>query len=201
MKRNLSGGGVTIAGLLLAGAGAYAMWTGWDMILLERGWSLFISGAAMLSGGVVTMALGCVIAHLARLSTQLQPAAANAPAKAEARGQGAAEAPAARPKPEARSAKQEATPAFAPAALPPKPAEAQTPEPIARPDDAPGLSALFPVVAESGTEEPTEVDRYEAGGATYIMMSDGSVEVRGPNGRQRYPTIAALKADSGLRSN
>ena len=85
MKPNLSGGGVTIAGLLLAGVGVYAMWTGWDVILLERGWSLFISGAVMLSGGVVTMALGRVISHMARLAAQ--PALAVASEKQEAPAQ------------------------------------------------------------------------------------------------------------------
>ncbi len=67
MQRNFSGWGVTVSGLLLVASGVYAMWTGWDMILLERGWSLFIAGAVAVSGGVVTAALGRVIAQIARL--------------------------------------------------------------------------------------------------------------------------------------
>ncbi len=186
MKPNLSGAGVTIAGLLLAGFGLYSMWTGWDMILLERGWSLFISGATMLSGGVVTMALGRVIAHVARLAAQ--PARAVVAEKQEAPAPAPVEAPPTRPKVEARPAKPEAAPA-----LPPKP-----PEP--RPPESPPTAITDLLKTLRKAEAPTEVDRYEAGGSTYIMMSDGSVEVRGPNGRQRYPSIAALKADAGLRS-
>ncbi len=144
MRRNLSGWGVMAAGLLLAGGGIYAMWTGWDMILLERGWSLFISGSMALSGGVVTMALGRVIAHIARLApVEPLPAAANA----------SPEAP--QPAPEAAPSPD----------LPAPPVEAQ----------------------------PTEVDRYTADGSTYVMYSDGSVEVLGPTGAQRYPSLAALR--------
>jgi hypothetical protein len=51
----------------------------------------------------------------------------------------------------------------------------------------------------SPPEEPAEVDRYTAGDATYVMMSDGSVDVHGPEGVQRYPSLEALKADAALR--
>lgn len=187
MRPNLSGGGVTIAGLLLAGAGVYSMWTGWDLILLERGWSLFISGAVMVSGGVVTMALGRVIAHMARFAAQ--PArAAVAPEEREAPAQTAVETPAARPKADIRPPRTEAAPAPAP-----KPVE-QAPE--AKPTV---VSDLFKAMRKAEAP-PTEVDRYDAGDSTYIMMSDGSVEVLSPNGRQRYPSLAALKADAGIRS-
>ncbi|MEK4034386.1 hypothetical protein WOA01_15985 [Methylocystis sp. IM2] len=47
--------------------------------------------------------------------------------------------------------------------------------------------------------EPAEVDRYTAGDATYVMMSDGSVEVHSAGSVQRYPSLAALKADTSLR--
>ena len=59
-----NGLGVIFLGLALALSGAYGMWTGWDYIQLERGWSLFIGGATAVSGGVVTMALGRVIGVL-----------------------------------------------------------------------------------------------------------------------------------------
>ncbi len=186
MKPNLSGGGVTIAGLLLAGAGVYSMWTGWDMILLERGWSLFISGAVMLSGGVVTMALGRVIAHMARFARQPLPATVGSETQ-DAPEPVVVETPVARPKIDPRPAKTEATP------VAPKPAEAKAPE--AKPA---AVSDLFKAMRKA--EAPTEVDRYDAGDSTYIMMSDGSVEVVGPNGRQRYASLAALKADAGIRT-
>lgn len=173
MKRNLSGWGVTAAGLLLAGGGAYGMWAGWDMIMVERGWSLFIAGSVALSGGVVTVALGRVVAHLARLGAV----------------QEIAEQPAA-PLATEEAARAETWASPSPTKAEPPKAEVGGAEPP-RPDFA---SFLRP-----SAEEPTEVDRYTAGGATYVMMSDGSVEVRGPEGAQRYPSLAALRAEAESR--
>ncbi|MCC3244126.1 hypothetical protein LG047_02115 [Methylocystis sp. WRRC1] len=159
MKRNLSGLGVTTSGLLLAAAGGYGMWSGWDLIQLERGWSLFISGAVALSGGVVTIALGRVVAHLARLAPQV-----------------ASDTPAVIAAPPVSTA--------APPAPPPKPAVA------AKPVEAP---------AEKPLEEPTEVDRYTAGEATYVMYSDGSVEMRTATGSERFSSLAELRAVADAR--
>lgn len=178
MKRNLSGWGVTAVGLLLAGGGAYGMWAGWDMIMVERGWSLFIAGSVALSGGVVTAALGRVVAHLARLGAVQEAAEQPAPPLSAEEA-----APAEAVRAETRASPSPVKPE------PPK-AEVAGAEP-ARPDFS---SLLRPPV-----EEPTEVDRYTAGDATYVMMSDGSVEVRGPEGAQRYPSLAALRAEAESR--
>jgi hypothetical protein len=164
MKRNVSGWGVTLVGLLLAGLGGYAMSSGWDMILLERGWSLFIAGSVMLSGGVVTMALGRVVAQVSRL-VALGPSAA----------------------------KVEATESAAPAAPPP---QVVAPPPPPRPEAAPAPEAVNPFLPR---EEPKEVDRYTAGDATYVMLSDGSVEVRSAAGSHRYSSLAALREEAESR--
>jgi len=160
MKRNFSGWGVTTAGLLLALAGGYAMWTGWDHIQLERGWSLFIAGSVAIAGGVVTAGLGRVIAHLARLSLH----------------------------PEHMVATRDA-PASAPA-----PAKPPSPTPAAGPPAPPQAPAVETKPVEKPMEEPTEVDRYTAGDATYVMYSDGSVEMRTAAGSERYASLAELRA-------
>lgn len=178
MKRNLSGWGVTAAGLLLVGGGAYGMWAGWDMIMVERGWSLFIAGSVALSGGVVTVALGRVVAHLARLGAVQEAAEQPAPPLATEEA-----APA-----EAVRAEMRANPS------PTKPEPPKTEVVNAEPPRPDFASLLRPAA-----EEPTEVDRYTAGDATYVMMSDGSVEVRGPEGAQRYPSLAALRAEAESR--
>lgn len=153
MKRNGSGWGVTAMGLLLFGAGAYAMWTGYDIIQLERGWSLFIAGAVALTGGVLTIAVGCVIALLARLAY---------------------------PAPDAEVARPTISAAtFAPAA----------------PRFSNGKRAEAP--KQENLDAPaTEVDRYNNGDEVYVMFSDGTVEVSGPAGFRRYPSIAALRAEA-----
>ena len=70
--------GVIFLGLALALSGAYGMWSGWDYIQLERGWSLFIGGATAVSGGVVTMALGRAIGVLGRIADRVPATQANA---------------------------------------------------------------------------------------------------------------------------
>ena len=44
-------------GAALAFVGVYWMWSGWDIVQVERGWVSVISGAIMLSGGVMVAAL------------------------------------------------------------------------------------------------------------------------------------------------
>lgn len=148
MKRH--GFGVILLGLALALAGLYGMWTGWDYIQLERGWSLFIGGATAVSGGVVTIALGRAIGVLGRIADHALAAQA--------------------------SAKSPAAESIA---------SAQPAEP--------------PTVAASAPEKPpVEVDRYAAGDSVYVMFSDGSVEVQTGGRAQRYPSLAALRADTGV---
>lgn len=155
MSSKRSGWGVAAMGLLLVAAGAYGMWFGWGIILNERGWSSFIAGAVSLSGGVVTIALGRVIAHLARLAPRADDAA---------------------------------TPPSARASTPhaPKPPEAPRAETNKLEDRAAPL---------------TEVDRYASGDEVYVMFADGTVEVSGPDGFKRYPSIAALRVEAEARKH
>ncbi len=140
--------GVIFLGLALALSGAYGMWSGWDYIQLERGWSLFIGGATAVSGGVVTIALGRAIGVLGRIADGAPATQANTAAD---------------------SVKEEQAPQLqprAPATTSPKP--------------------------------PVEVDRYIASGSVYVMFSDGSIEVQTDGAARRYPSLAALRADTGV---
>ena len=150
MKRH--GLGVTFLGLALALSGAYGMWSGWDYIQLERGWSLFIAGATAVSGGVVTIALGRAIGVFGRIADA---------------------APSTQP-----SAQQE-----------PAPTESVAPAPS---------TAAAPSAERAVQKPPVEVDRHSAGGSVYVMFSDGSVEVQNDGGSQRYPSLAALRNETGL---
>ena len=42
-------------------------------------------------------------------------------------------------------------------------------------------------------EEPREVNRHVAGDMTYVMFSDGAVEVRNADGAQRFASLQALR--------
>jgi hypothetical protein len=59
-------------GLALSIGGAFAIYFGYGIIAVERGWASVIAGAAALSGGVVTMALGLILDSLSRLRIVLE---------------------------------------------------------------------------------------------------------------------------------
>ena len=141
--------GVIFLGLALALSGAYGMWSGWDYIQLERGWSLFIGGATAVSGGVVTMALGRAIGVLGRIADKV-------------------------PATQARAAADLVEDA-------PAPQQQQQPVPTTPPP-----------------KPPVEVDHYIANGSVYVMFSDGSIEVHTDGAARRYPSLAALRADTGV---
>ncbi|MEJ0093043.1 MAG: hypothetical protein WDN46_06335 [Methylocella sp.] len=63
---------VLIVGLFLAVCGALSISFGYGIVNVERGWSSVIAGAAVLAGGVVTMALGLILHSLGRLRAFLK---------------------------------------------------------------------------------------------------------------------------------
>jgi type IV secretion system protein VirD4 len=78
-----------------------------------------------------------------------------------------------------------------PSARPAAPASKPAPPAAAPPSPAPQPVAPL---AEAG--EPREVDRYESGDITYVMFSDGAVEVRTAQGMQRFASLAELRAQA-----
>lgn len=61
----------------------------------------------------------------------------------------------------------------------------------------PGIEAFAPEPRLVEEAEPVEVDRYESGGATYVMFSDGSVEFRGEGRVRRFGSLSELRAAVG----
>lgn len=61
-------------GLFLAVSGLVAILQGYDIIQVERGWTLVISGTSALGAGIVTIALGIVIARIEALIAVSAPA-------------------------------------------------------------------------------------------------------------------------------
>ncbi len=199
MLRRVSRWGVTALGVVLAVCGVVAMAGGWDIIQVERGWSLFIGGATALAGGAVVIALGQVVSRLDEIlvATQLRHTGEKSPAPS---------APAAKPQP--KDPEQRLKQPWPPAPPAPTPTLAQTPPapqapPAAAPAAPPAPSATepereaeAPAADEPSGAEPREVDRYESGDITYVMFSDGAVEVRTSNGAQRFASLAELRAQA-----
>ncbi len=224
MNREFTGWGVVVSGGLLAMVGAYWLYAGWDHIQIERGWSQFIAGAMALSGGVVTMAIGRLIRLLVtqpRTLAQTQAIGREAASSSYARTAAVAPEPQriARPPEQTRYA----SPLSAEEAVsydPPAPQVNANVRPTIT--EAPGWShaSISPVTEAApgsdedywrrqesdypGGEEPTEVDRtevdrYVAGDSTYVMFSDGSVEVHSPAGARLYASLEALRANRAER--
>jgi hypothetical protein len=74
--RVLANAGVFALGLVLIVGGAWGIWRGSDYIQLERGWAAVISGSVAATGGVLTLAIGFVLARLDALQRSLLRAGA-----------------------------------------------------------------------------------------------------------------------------
>ena len=169
--KRISRMGVAVIGLALIVWGLASMWIGWDQIMIERGWSLFIGGAALVAGGAVTFSSGFVLARLDALTRVMdnwpkQLITQQTPPPTTSYDQ--------RPQTKEGDAPQRSSQSDALAFLTQRP----TPSSQQRRD----LST------------PIVIDRYESGDAAYTMFSDGSVEVRTAKGAQRYGSVSELRA-------
>lgn len=61
-----------IFGIALAFVGAYAIYSGYGIIEVERGWASVIAGATGLTGGVITIALAWILGSLNRLRAAVE---------------------------------------------------------------------------------------------------------------------------------
>jgi hypothetical protein len=58
---------IALLGLIASIAGGGAIYLGWPMVPLERGWTLVIAGAALGSGGLISLAIAAQIFETRRL--------------------------------------------------------------------------------------------------------------------------------------
>ncbi len=75
-----------VLSLAMIGAGGFAVWTGYDIIQMERGWAFVIAGSVVASGGAVLLGLSAVAGRLGRLRREFlrhAPAAAAVPPRVE----------------------------------------------------------------------------------------------------------------------
>lgn len=200
---------IALGGILVV-AGAVSMISGWDIVQVERGWTMVISGATALSAGVVTIAIGLLIGAVQGLRADA-PARAQ-PSVAKASSLKAPPAPPAEsPKPPAeieappassadiRSGRQSAAwideelaranaePAF----------EFEPPPDVAPPADAEASRSRPLANATAEKRPPAPVGRYAFGGASYVLYDDGSIETETADGARRFASLAELRAHIG----
>ena len=66
---------VFAVGFVLACVGFWWLWTGLDIVQVERGWSAVIGGSTMLSAGLVIVAIAAVLVRLGDIAARLAPQA------------------------------------------------------------------------------------------------------------------------------
>jgi hypothetical protein len=195
---------VFILGLILAIAGGSALFASVDLIPTEAGSLYAACGTIALCSGVIVLAIGALLRRVDQLA---ESSAARAVEPAFAFGAAAPDiAPHLHEEPEVHpqfsaepslSVEHETT------------VEAHAPEPEAAPATAPldeedplneNRSGHLPTMAEveqaiaEPEGPPTLVGRYSAGGANYMIFSDGTIEAETEQGAFKFASMGDFKA-------
>jgi hypothetical protein len=191
----------------MVAGGVASAYFGSDIIVLERGWSMVISGAVAASAGAVLAGIAAAVGRLkrierefARLGDRLARAELPAPPPLAGVAESAAEIKDLEIAPEpvlagrhaadrlradgARAQPHEAALVAADGGLP---AMAEPPAPPAPSMPAPPVEEP----ARPGADQV--VGKYESGGNAYTMYADGSIEADTPAGRFRFRSLDELK--------
>lgn len=168
---------MSVLGAALALAGAVALANGISYIRLDWGATEVVAGTVALAGGLVTVALGAVLLALRDLSRRI-----GAPARSGRGRMRSRLATVGLPEPEPSPPVAGDAPGL-PAAL-----DVHDPAPRLEPPSAPPSTADAPAA-----DAPTVVGRYEANGASYVLFSDGTIEVETETGTHRFASMAELK--------
>jgi hypothetical protein len=192
-----------VLGLVLIAAGAGGLVASYDLLPTELGLLYACCGAILVSGGVVTVAIGVAVLRLEALTQMVHFAAAVEETAEEvevvAVGPQAedhtAHEPAAAPAEEGEAHAADSPPVEARAA-----AEETAEEALREAPAEEGVVAGAPRVAEleqalaAAAAPPTLVGHYSAGGANYKIFSDGSIEAETAGGAFRFASMDDFKS-------
>ena len=196
-----------VLGLVLIAAGAGGLVASYDLLPTELGLLYACCGAILVSGGVVTVAIGVAVLRLEALTQMVHFVAAvdDLPDEVEVAEALHTEDHTAH-EPDAAPAELEppAQEGDAPAVeLQPVDAHGAAAEPVEETlTEAPveaGAAAGAPAVADleqaiAAAAPPTLVGHYSAGGANYKIFSDGSIEAETDGGAFRFASMDDFKA-------
>ncbi len=178
-----------VLGLLLVAAGAGGLIASVDLLPTEMGLLYAVCGTLALSAGGVTLAIGALIRRLGVIAAALQaspnreswqgPPAAG-PRESEAAGGEEAREPAS---------------AEAPAAIEDGPNALAHDDPVNenRSGHLPTIASIEHALGEPEAA-PKLVGRYSAGGAKYMIFSDGSIEAETEDGAFKFASMSDFKA-------
>jgi len=201
-----------ILGIILAAAGAAGLAASFNLLPTELGLLYAACGVVLLSGGVVTVAIGVAILRLEALTHVVRFAAAVDGLPDEAELAAAAPHPESHPdeppahevatdEDEALAEEDQAPIVEEPPLAEHAPAEETPDEPLAETQAEAGAAASAPpTVAEleqaiaASQAAPTLVGHYSAGGANYKIFSDGSIEAETAGGAFRFASMDEFKS-------
>ncbi|HEX8167315.1 MAG TPA: hypothetical protein VF601_16210 [Beijerinckiaceae bacterium] len=187
--------------LAMIGSGAAAVAYGWGIVLNERGWTMVIAGAVVLSGGLLLLGIAVVAGrirrierelsvfrdHVTRLGGVLPPPRPFEPEPEAVPAAEIAPSPASRRDAAAPALGQEEQTVLKAADVIPEPAP-----PAASADQRSAPPAPNPQESPEPAG-PAIVGTYNSGGNAYVMYSDGSIEADTPTGRYRFKSLDELK--------
>ena len=191
-----------VLGLVLIAAGAGGLVASFDLLPTELGLLYACCGAILVSGGVVTVAIGVAVLRLEALTQMVHFAAAigDQPDEGEAAAALRAEDHTAQEHDAAPAEEGEAHTAESPPAEDQAAAAEPAEEALREAPAEEGVAAGAPSVAEleqalaAAAAPPTLVGHYSAGGANYKIFSDGSIEAETAGGAFRFASMEAFKA-------
>ncbi len=207
---------ISVLGAVMGLAGAWSLWNGISFIRLDWGQTETVAGTVALSGGLVSLGIGAVLFALRDLRVGSAPAlttGSDTVAEPEAVTEVAAPR---RPDSAVGRLRSKLSTVGMPKTEPSMAAPAEPSRdldaPVVRPAPAPALrtepapvpperAAPVPEIAPAPVprpvppvaEAPTVVGRYDANGATYVLFSDGTIEVETGSGTHRFDSMADLK--------
>jgi hypothetical protein len=183
-----------VIALAMIGSGAASIAYGYGIVLNERGWTMVISGATVLAGGLVLLGLAVVAGRIRRIERELASfrdqvmrLGAGFPPQRSFESEAAPEAevpPAQRRGPVASVGEEEQAVLKAADVIP----EPAPPEPPAR-----AAPPREEEPAELESPGPAVVGTYNSGGNAYVMYADGAIEADTPTGRYRFKSLEELK--------
>lgn len=208
-----------VVAFAMIAAGSAAVYDGYGIVAVEKGWTKVISGTVAASAGVVLLGILAALVQLRRIGADLafvreQAARLDAPLPApaveaeeplpalgETLALGAPTATVSgglSPDAAAEEPSRDAEEAAIPPEPPPTDERARSLEASVRSspeqgrEPAPERQAAPKEAAPQ--QEPVVVGTYASGGNTYVMYSDGSIQAQTPTGLYRFASLDELKA-------
>jgi hypothetical protein len=197
---------IFVLGLLLALGGAASIYSGYNIVEVERGWTAVIAGSTALSAGIITIGIAFVLRCLQRLQAFLEAEKGFLPLLSELALHQTRQSlrqsypQAANIEPASSAAELSAAALTDAGTATAAPTEVSIDD-IRRivatgsaPESLPPAAPEEPGEGDGGGPLCRITGRYESDGTRYIMYADGSIDASSDRGAFHFGSLAELKA-------